>query len=197
MGTFIGPLVAGILVGTCTGSVAASVLVAATFGGAAAAVTGVRFERDADARGGLAGGRSALSAEPRPPGPAPLSARNARLGDFVAQIFVRGMLITLIVVASIELLAMGDSGVGLLNAVIGLGGFVGAIGALGLDGRSTADDACSGRAGGLGAAAHLHRRFGRPVLLALAALFVTGVSNACSTSPGSRSCSEAFETRIA
>ena len=42
------------------------------------------------------------------------------------------MLTTLIVVASIELLDLGDSGVGLLNAAVGLGGLIGAVGAIGL-----------------------------------------------------------------
>src|SRR5436305_1014609 len=46
MGTFVGPLLAGVVVAG-TGSVAASLLVAVTFAGAAAAVTGIRFERAA------------------------------------------------------------------------------------------------------------------------------------------------------
>jgi hypothetical protein len=45
-------------------------------------------------------------------------------------------LTTLIVVASIELLGLGEGGVGALNAAIGAGGFIGAAGALGLAGRS-------------------------------------------------------------
>jgi MFS family permease len=55
LGTFLGPLFAGVLVAS-TGSVPASVLIAATFAGAAAAATGVRFERDLDAHGGLGSG---------------------------------------------------------------------------------------------------------------------------------------------
>ena len=51
VGTFVGPLLAGVVVAG-TGSVAASLLVAVTFAGAAAAVTGIRFERASDARGG-------------------------------------------------------------------------------------------------------------------------------------------------
>src|SRR4249919_3138003 len=48
LGTFIGPLLAGVVVAE-TGSVAASLLVAVTFAAAASAVIGIRFERAADA----------------------------------------------------------------------------------------------------------------------------------------------------
>ena len=44
--------------------------------------------------------------------------------------FVEGMLDTLIVVLAIELLGMGQSGVGLLNAALGVGGIIGAAGAV-------------------------------------------------------------------
>lgn len=178
VGTFLGPLIAGAVVAV-TGSVAASIFVAVVFAGAAAAVTGVRFERADDARGGAGAGRAgrfSLAETPkmlaRYPGPAFV------VGAFVAQTFVRGLLLTLTVVASIELLGMGDTGVGFLNAAIGLGGLVGAIGAIGLG----------------GAGSRLTRAFtialacwGIPLILigvwpaavfALVALFVTGVSNA-------------------
>ena len=96
IGTFAGPLLAGILVAS-TGSVQASVLIAAAFAGAAAAVTGVRFEEEADARGGArtdGGARFVLAQAPtvlrRYPG------ATLVMGDFVAQIFVRGLLIALI-----------------------------------------------------------------------------------------------------
>lgn len=177
LGTFAGPLIAGALV-ALTGSAAASLLVAAGFAGAAAAVTGLRFERAADARGGADAGpttRFRLADASRVlrqyPGAALI------MGSFVAQIFVRGLLITLIVVASIELLDMGDTGVGLLNAAIGLGGLMGALGALGLVGvgRLTAVFGVALAGWGL----PLIIIGGWPVaLLALAALFVTGVSNA-------------------
>jgi predicted MFS family arabinose efflux permease len=44
--------------------------------------------------------------------------------------FIEGMLDTLIVVLAIELLGMGQSGVGLLNAALGVGGIIGAAGAV-------------------------------------------------------------------
>src|SRR5439155_21953324 len=51
---------------------------------------------------------------------------------FRAQTFVRGLLAVLAVVASIDLLGMGDSGVGYLNAAVGAGGFIGALSVLSL-----------------------------------------------------------------
>jgi MFS family permease len=176
IGTFIGPLLAGLVVAG-TGSVAASLLVAVTFAGAAAAVTGIRFERAADARGGAEGQGTrlrlgdALRVLRQYPG-ATLVA-----GDFVAQTFVRGLLVTLIVVSAIDLLSMGDSGIGLLNAAIGLGGLVGALGALGLTGGPGLTRVFS-----IALAA-----WGLPLIfigawpvaaLAVVALFATGVSNA-------------------
>lgn len=176
LGTFVGPLFAGILVAS-SGSVPSSVLVAATFAGAAAAATGVRFEHDVDARGGqeagtgrfrLAEGLAVLRRHPH---------AALVMSDFVAQIFVRGLLITLIVVASIELLGMGDGGVGLLNAAIGLGGLVGAIGALGLAGGSRLTAVFAIALVGWGLPLVLIGAW--PVaLLAIVALFTTGVSNA-------------------
>jgi len=177
VGTFVGPLAAGLLVGV-TGSVAASLIVAAAFAAAAAAVTGVKFEQAADARGGIGVDRAArfrLSDAPRVlrryPGAAVI------IGDFVAQIFVRGLLITLVVVASFELLDMGGAGVGLLNAAVGLGGLAGAIGALRLGGGRQLGTVCAIALAGWGLPLILIGAW--PVAaLALAALFVTGVSNA-------------------
>ena len=177
LGTFAGPLLAGILVAS-TGSVEASVLIAAVFAGAAAAVTGVRFEGEADARGGAsaAGGARVRIAD----APAVLRrypTATLVMGDFVAQVFVRGVFIALTVAISIELLDLGEGGVGLLNSAVGLGGLVGALGALGLAGGA--------RLGTVFVVALAV--WGLPLVLigawpvaaiALVALFVTGVSNA-------------------
>jgi hypothetical protein len=170
------PLLAGILLAT-TGSVSASILVAGTFAGAAAALTGIRFERSVDARGGV----EPESRRPRiSEAPAVLRRYPTALvvtSDFAIQSLVRGLLVTLIVVGSIELLGMGDSGVGLLTAAIGIGGLAGALGALALKG---------GR--GLGRVfVFALAAWGIPLAVigvlpapavALAALFVVGGSNA-------------------
>lgn len=176
LGTFLGPLVAGALVAS-TGSLSASALVAIVFAAAAAAATGVHFEREEDARGGLGDRGTRIRIREAP---AVLRRNRRALGvllDFVAQVFVRGLLVTLIVVAALELLDMGEGGVGLLNAAIGLGGLVGAAGALGLaDGKRLPTFFVIALVG-----------WGLPlvlvgvwptVVIAVAGLFVTGVSNA-------------------
>ena len=176
LGTFVGPLLAGILIAT-TGSVAASILVAATFASAAAALTGIRFERAADARGG------AVESERRPKfseSPALLRRYPSALvvtSDFAMQSMVRGLLVTLIVVGSIELLDMGDTGVGLLTAAIGLGGLAGAAGALGLKGGGNLGRVFVVALAGWGLPLVLIGAVPVPAV-ALAALFATGASNA-------------------
>ena len=177
LGTFAGPLLAGALVAS-TGSVQASVIVAGVFAGAAAAVTGVRFEGDTDARGGsraTGGPRAHLGEIPRMLRRYP--AATLVVGDFVAQVFVRGVFIALTVAVSIELLGLGDGGVGMLNAAVGLGGLVGALGSLRLAGGA--------RLGSVFVIALA--AWGLPLVVigawpvaavALVGLFVTGVSNA-------------------
>lgn len=59
----------------------------------------------------------------------------AVIGAFTVQRFVRGGLTVLLVAAAIDLLAMGDAGVGVLTAAIGLGGLVGGGVAVGLIGH--------------------------------------------------------------
>jgi hypothetical protein len=54
---------------------------------------------------------------------------------FAVQRFVRGVITVAIVAAAFDLLNLGDSGVGLLTAAIGLGGLLGGVVALGLVGR--------------------------------------------------------------
>ena len=58
------------------------------------------------------------------------------LTGFWIQTGVRAALIVLTVVAAIELLGMGESGAGILNAAFGAGGVLGAIGAVALAGRT-------------------------------------------------------------
>ena len=177
IGTFIGPLLAGLLV-AATGSSVASLLIAAVFAVAAAAATGISFERAEDARGGGEGEQVSRFRLADAPGVlARYPHASLLIGDFVVQVFVRGVLITLTVVASIELLDMGETGVGLLNAAIGLGGLVGALAALGLGGGKRLAKICM-----IALAC-----WGLPLILvgavpvatmALVAFFITGVSNA-------------------
>ena len=57
------------------------------------------------------------------------------VGCFVAQLFVRGLLNVLLVLASFDLLGMGEGGVGWLAGAMGAGATVGAAAAAGLAGR--------------------------------------------------------------
>jgi MFS family permease len=137
LGTLLGPLVAGILV-----SVADAGLVFALGAGAlllaAILVARVRVEGDvvlasaADeggARRMLAAGFRAIASAPR-----------ARLvvSLIFAQAFVRGCLNVLIVVAAFRVLDAGGEAVGYMTAALGVGGLLGAVGAMTLGGRRLA-----------------------------------------------------------
>jgi hypothetical protein len=96
---------------------------------------------------------------------------------FFAQTFVRGLLTTLAVVASFELLGLGDAGIGMLAAAMGAGGIAGAVAGFGLSGLS--------RLAAVFVASMLG--WGIPIIvlglapsvpLALAGMAIIGVSNA-------------------
>ncbi len=56
------------------------------------------------------------------------------MGLFTAQTLIAGLMLVFLVVVAIELLDIGESGVGWLNSAFGVGALVGALGALGLTG---------------------------------------------------------------
>jgi MFS family permease len=137
LGTLLGPLVAGILV-----SVADAGLVFALGAGAlllaAILVARVRVEGhvvlasaadEGGARRMLAAGFRAIASAPR-----------ARLvvSLIFAQAFVRGSLNVLIVVAAFRVLDAGGEAVGYMTAALGVGGLLGAVGAMTLGGRRLA-----------------------------------------------------------
>ena len=126
LGSMVGPFVAGLLVAAGRpelGALAAAV----TFLAAALFVVRLRFEQARDATGGAgdaAGGirlRDGLRTLRRRP------VVGWTMVSVFSQVLTRGLLLPLTVVASLELLAMGEAGVGLLNAALGLGGLVGAV----------------------------------------------------------------------
>ncbi|MEA2609049.1 MAG: hypothetical protein QOJ75_1292, partial [Chloroflexota bacterium] len=129
LGAFAGPFVAGALMAAGMPTTVAAVA-AAAFLVTAIVGAGLRFEQAADASGGgghAFGGlrlKDGLDAIRR----RPVLAWSI-LGTY-GQVLTRGLLSALMVVASIELLSMGQSGLGLLSAALGLGGLVGAIFAL-------------------------------------------------------------------
>jgi len=124
IGTLIGPALGGLLVAYATPAWGFGVP-ALLFATAAASVSGIRpaqaLRRNA-ARIGLVdtffGGIRALVEHPQ---------AGLVVGLFWAQIIVRGLLNVLLVVAAIELLGVGEQGVGYLNSAIGAGGFIGVL----------------------------------------------------------------------
>jgi MFS family permease len=129
LGVFVGPIVAGFVL-VLGGPAVAFGLVAVAFGVAAMAVAGVRVADAARRHGRRLRSGTPVAAGLRSLTQRPLAA--IVIASFGTQSFVRGLLMTLIVVASLRLLGLGEPGVGLLNAAIGAGGFVGSMGALAL-----------------------------------------------------------------
>ncbi|HEV3479776.1 MAG TPA: MFS transporter [Gaiellaceae bacterium] len=137
LGTLIGPLLAGVLIAVADAGVVfaagGATLVAGALLLARVRVKG-RIELPASADEGgtgaaLAAGFRAIARAPR-----------ARLvvALIVAQTFVRGCLNVLIVVAAFRVFDAGADAVGYMTAAIGVGGLVGALGALTLGGRRLA-----------------------------------------------------------
>ena len=175
-GMFVGPLVGGILVvvaGPGPTLAAAALLFALAALPVGRLDTGeeiamVRALEGGERRPSILAGFRALAHRP---GPALVV-----LG-FMSQVFVRGLLVTLLVVASVDLLGMGDAGVGWLNAAVGAGGLLGALTAAALGGRIPLSRVFAVSLVFWGLPIALIA--GLPVpLIALAALFVTGLSNA-------------------
>jgi MFS family permease len=134
LGTLIGPLLAGVLVSIAD----AGVVFAA---GAGLLLVGAAFLARVRVQGpalgaDLGGARELLAAGfhtiARTPG------ARLVLALIAAQTFVRGCLNVLIVVAAYQVLDAGGEAVGYMTAAIGVGGLVGAIGAMTLGGRRLA-----------------------------------------------------------
>jgi hypothetical protein len=93
------------------------------------------------------------------------------------QVLTRGLLNTLLVVASVELLGMGDAGLGLLSAALGLGGLVGAVFAVSLTRSDMLIRTQSAALAWWGAPIAVIGLVASPAI-GLAAMVVTGVANA-------------------
>jgi len=137
LATLVGPLVAGVLIAATNPGVvfalAGAALLAAALFFARVRVEGRMLTTAASGAQSL---RRALLAGYH----TVLRARKARLvvGLMVAQTFVRGCLNVLIVVTAFRVLHAGPGAVGYMTAAIGVGGLVGAFGALALVGRRLA-----------------------------------------------------------
>jgi MFS family permease len=134
LGTLVGPAIGGVLAATAGFEVA--VAAAAGINLACALLVG-RIRREGDVAGArrrverslrheLLGGVRTLVNEPHP---------RLIVLLFNSQTMVRGLLNVLLVVAAIELLGMGESGFGWLNAALGAGALAGGLAAVGLVAR--------------------------------------------------------------
>ena len=132
-GTFAGPVIGGVLAGSAGIDVAVWVA-AGIYVGSALLAGRIRREGEVAARprtqknalAELLHGARTLAREPHP-----------RLLVLLAasQSFTRGLLNVLLVVTALDLLDVGDSGLGWLNAALGVGGLVGGLVTVGLVGR--------------------------------------------------------------
>jgi hypothetical protein len=176
LGAMVGPFVGGLLV--AGGRPELGALVAAVaFLASAIFVAGLRFEQARDATGGAgeAGGGIRLLDGLRAWRRRPIVGWTM-LGVF-SQVLTRALLGPLIVVAAIELLSMGEAGVGLLNAALGLGGLVGAVFAISLTRTERLIRTQSVALAYWGAPIAVIGLLPSPAI-ALAALVVVGVANA-------------------
>lgn len=174
VGTFVGPFVAGVLLAIDQPALAAAV-VAAAFLATALIVVGLRFEHALDAVGGTRQSGAGLFEGIRALRRRPVL-RWSALGVYT-QVLTRGMLNPLTVVASIELLGMGEGGVGLLSAAMGLGGLFGAVFAVSLTRSGKLIRTQSAALAYWGAPIAVIGLVADPAI-ALGALVVTGVANA-------------------
>ena len=134
VGIFLGPALGGLLLAAAgTGVVFAAT--AAAFLAAALAVARIdvpaeRRERDDGTRRGHLGealaGFRAIRVDPR---------LRLLVGLYAAQTLVGGAFNVLVVVIALDLLEIGDAGVGWLNSAVGVGGVVGAVVAVTMVGR--------------------------------------------------------------
>ena len=125
LGTFGGPLTAAIFIALGAPAVAGVVLVAAQVVGLFV-LADIHFEDQHDEQGpdrraagrGLALGAGVTAIRQRP-------AIAVVIAGFMLQTMVRGLLTTLAVVLSVELIHLGEAGVGLLGSAMGVGGILG------------------------------------------------------------------------
>jgi MFS family permease len=136
VGTFVGPAIGGLLLAVAgTGTVFA--LDAATFAWSFLLVAAIRAPDDNPQRGARSEVPEGLVGEVLAGFRVVNADRRLRLiiGLFGAQTIVSGALSVLIVVMALELLSLGNGGVGTLNAAVGVGGVLGSLVAFGLVGR--------------------------------------------------------------
>ena len=176
LGTFVGPAAASLLL-VWTGPIGAIVAVGGLYAAGVLALAGAHIQvvGRRDAQDGPDVVMDEILAGVRAVG----RLRGPRLVviGFTLQTFVRGLLTVLTVVAAIELLGMGEPGVGTLNAAMGLGGLVGAGVSIGLAGRARLFPAFVVSLAGWGAPIAFIGLLMNPTA-AIVAMLAVGVSNA-------------------
>lgn len=144
IGEVVGPLLAAALL--FAGPEFVFLGMAVLLGAATAAVFSIRGGRSSPSRGG--------AGEARPEGMADV-VRSPEVGGIVLLgglgMIVAGALDVLLVVLAVEILDIGESGVGFLSALIGVGSIVGGAAAVGLVGRPRLARAVGMGAGAMGA----------------------------------------------
>ena len=137
LATLIGPLVAGVLIASTNPGVVFAVAAGALL---SAALLFARVTVEGGALTAFAGGNVSLRRELFAGFHTALRAPRARVvvGLMAAQTFVRGCLNVLIVVTVFQVLHAGPGAVGYMTAAIGVGGLIGAFGALALVGHRLA-----------------------------------------------------------
>jgi hypothetical protein len=175
LGTFVGPALSGVLL-VVAGPVAALVAVVLLYVVGLMALAGLHIPTvgrvtDRPTLGSILAELSAgVRAAATLPGP------RLVLVGLALQTFVRGLLTVLVVVASIELLGMGEGGVGTLNAAMGVGGLIGAVVAISLAGRSRLGPAFTAALAGWGAPIAAIGLVTHPAV-AIVAMAAVGISN--------------------
>jgi hypothetical protein len=148
LGAFGGPLLAGILVAG-PGPLAAAVAGTLLFGLATLSMVGLGASADDEAEAAAERrAREAAAASRASGGPLGHLTAGFRvlrdrpgaaaiLAGIASQVVTRGLMNTLITVAAIGIIGLGEQGVGTLNAAWGLGGLLGALAAMSLASRRT------------------------------------------------------------
>jgi MFS family permease len=130
---FIGPALGGVLVAATSVEVVLLVC-AGTFVWSAVLVAGIRHVPSHAPADGAGGGMLRQAADGAR-AVASSSALRLVVGLMAAQTFLDGMLGVLLAVVALDLLQVGESGLGWLNGAVGIGGLLGAALAAGLVGR--------------------------------------------------------------
>jgi len=174
LGTFIGPAIGGILLAT-TGPIGADIAVLVIYLVGLVAILGLHVPMVGRPDGSVQAVVDQLSAGVR--AVAHVDGPRLVFVGFGLQTLVRGLLTVLVVVAAVDILDMGDPGVGALNAAMGLGGFAGAMLAVMLTGRTRLAPSFAGAMIGWGAPIAVIGLLTTPVV-AMLAMVAIGISNA-------------------